>query len=336
MTQRLGGSRRALLFLSAVTAVVTFGMQLGRGTAVIIAVGALECACKTCSLTMADTCISAHCRTHGGNYGAFRSFGSLGYTLGGLALGFLAVAFTLERTLLNVTALCCALAFAAALFFPREDETARETPGAEPGISAGAALRLLAGNRRFRFLVFITLFSALTLDCNTNYIGNHLVVTLGAPESILSLNTACCVIPELLLLPLVSGKILPKYGFKRYYCFSAAVLVLRCAFYLAVRSPLLFVMGSLLHSVAIGCNPVAGLAYLGEVVPEKLYATAVAVLAACISVGRAGYGWLCGVLYEQWGSYAIFAALLVVNLISAIVIFTSRQFDEADAGYCRG
>lgn len=185
----------------------------------------------------------------------------------------------------------------------------------------------MAGNSRCRFLIFITLFSALTLDCNLNYIGNHLVSTLGASERIISLNTACCVIPEVLFLPVVSGTILPKYGYRALYRFSAVVLVLRCAFYLVVRNPLFFVLGSLFHCVAIGCNPVAGLAYAADSTRPEFYGTAVSVYVMSQSIGRAAYGYACGWLYERWGSISIFAVLLVINLISAGVIFKSKQFD---------
>ena len=323
---RLGGYRRALLLFSGGAVLSTAAIQWQSGAVGLVLLGCLESISKTCAMTAGDTQISDRClRTHG-NYGAVRSFGSMGYALGSLLLGFLAAELGLGRTLLPAAASGFLLAFGAAAFFPKENGKRVGTRESQT-IRTWDALKELAGNSRYRFLIFITLFSALTLDCNLNYIGNHLVSTLGASERIISLNTACCVIPEVLFLPVVSRTILPQYGYRALYRFSAVVLVLRCVFYLVVQNPLLFALGSLFHCVAIGCNPVAGLAYAADSTRPELYGTAVSVYVMSQSIGRAVYGYACGWLYERWGSFSIFAVLLVINLISAGVVFTAKQID---------
>lgn len=326
LVKRLGGYHRALVFFCAVSAAAMLLMQWQYAALGLVLFGCLETTAKSCALTAADTQITASCHASGGNYGAVRSFGSIGYTLGGLLLGFLAVALTLERTLLPVSALCLLLALLAAALFPHYEEKKEESRSDSPQHTL-AALKELAQNRRYWFLIFITLFSAFTLDCNGNYIGNHLVSTLGAPESIISLNTACCVIPEILFLPLVSKFVLPKFGYRKLYRASAAVLILRCVFYIFVDDPRLFVLGSLLHCVAIGCNPVAGLAFAADVTRPQIYGTAVAVYVMSESIGRALYGYVNGWIYETFGSRMIFIVLLGINLISAAVIFTTKLFD---------
>lgn len=325
LARRIGGYRRALLVFCAVVVGSVAAMHWQTAVAGLLALGCLEATAKSCALSVADTQIAAHCFSGGGNYGAVRSFGSIGYTLGGLALGFLAVRFSLNRTFVPLAGVCFILALAAAAFFPGDSKSG-EQPGADSP-HTWAALKEIAGNCRYRFLIFITLFSAFTLDCNGNYIGNHLVTTLGAPESIISLNTACCVIPEILFLPVVSRTILPKFGYKFLYRLSAAALILRCAFYIVVDDPRLFILGSLLHCIAIGCNPVAGLAFAADVTRPQVYGTAVAVYTMCQSIGRAAYGYVCGWIYQLWGSRAIFVMLLAINLVSAVVIFRSRLFD---------
>lgn len=326
LVKRLGGYHRALMIFCGVSAVSMLLMQWQYAVVGLIMIGCVETMSQSCALTAADTQITAYCLASGGNYGAVRSFGSVGYTLGGLTLGFLAVALTLRRTLLPVSALCLLLALLAAAFFPGYQEKREESPDDSPQHTM-AALKELLQNRRYWFLIFITLFSAFTLDCSGNYIGNHLVSTLGAPESIISLNTACCVIPEILFLPMVSRIVLPKYGYKKLYRVSAIVLILRCVFYIFVSDPRLFVLGSLLHCIAIGCNPVAGLAFLADVVRPQIYGTAVAVYVMCEAIGRAFYGYMNGWIYENYGSRMIFVALLAINLISAAVIFTTRLFN---------
>ncbi len=327
LVKRLGGYHKAQLLFCGITAASILLMQWQYAVAGLIVLGCVEATAKSCSITAADTQITDYCSRSGGNYGALRSFGSIGYTLGGIILGFLAVRLTLERTLIPVTVGCLLLVMAAAVFFPGQEQKKSGESQADSSPHTMAALKELAQNRHYRFLIFITLFSAYTLDCNGNYIGNHLVSTLGAPESIISLNTACCVIPEILFLPLVSRTILPKYGYKALYRVSAVVLILRCVFYLFVDDPRLFILGSLLHCVAIGCNPVAGLAFAGDVTRPQIYGTAVAVYVMCEAIGRAAYGYINGWIYESFGSRAIFVFLLAINLISAVVIFTSRLFD---------
>ena len=86
------------------------------------------------------------CEAEGRNYGAVRIFGSLGFLAGGMAMGFAARRWALERVLfpvyLALVAAGCALSFA----FYRPASASRPGPGRPGGLGALFRLaRLSAG-----------------------------------------------------------------------------------------------------------------------------------------------------------------------------------------------
>ena len=124
------------------------------------------------------------------------------------------------------------------------------------------------------------------------YVGSHLVTGMGATPNVLSWNTLCCVVPELLLLPLFSGKLVPKWGFQRCFMVTTLGLGLRCLIYALAPSPGVFLLGSLLYGLSVCGYTAVNLAFLCRVTPEHLYAKAVTAVAALTALGRAGIGWL--------------------------------------------
>lgn len=281
--------------------------------------------------TARDACVSLAdkgavelCETGGRNYGAVRIFGSLGFLAGGVAMGVAAQRWALERVLfpvyLALVAAGCALSFA----FHRPASASRPGPGRPGGLGA------LFRRPGFRLALLLGVQGSVAVSALQPYLGNHLVTVMGADASILSWNTLCCVVPELILLPLAAGKALPRWGFYPVCLTVTLALALRCAVYALAPTPGIFLAGSLLYGFSVCGYTAVNLVLLRRAVPREHYAAAVLTNAAVSTVGRAVFSWLFGLMYQHWGSRSIFWLLLCAALGMAGVLWRRRRdFPEA-------
>lgn len=254
----------------------------------------------------------------GRRYGLWRSFGSLGYLAGGMAMGFLARRWGLERLLfpvyLGLLTLALLLSFG---FHVRGGKKPRR-------IGPGQAGRLLL-LPQFRLSLVLGVVSSVAVSALQPWLGNHLVTTMGAGESMLSWNTLCCVVPELVLLPLFSGWLVPKWGSRACALVTVLGLAVRCLIYALAPTPQVFLLGSLLYGLGVCGQTAVNLAWLRRAVPEDSYATAVMLTAAVSCVGRAAAGWLFGGLYQYFGSRSIFWVLFGVAVGTLVLFFYRKE-----------
>lgn len=254
-----------------------------------------------------------------GGYGGFRAWGSLGFLAGGTALGFAARFWGLDRLLfpaylsLVALGLLCSLAMHGGARAP--------VPGRN---GPGALLRLPA----FRWSLLIGVQGSVAVSALQPYLGTHLVNTLGAPESILGWNTLCCAGPELLLLPLVTKRLLPRYGVRPLLVCFGAGLSLRCCLYALAPSPGVFLLGSLLYCLSVCSYTAVNLAFLKRSLPEEQYAPGILVQAGVSALGRAVFGWLFGFLCQHWGSGSIFWVLLALSGITTVIFATEKAYSR--------
>ena len=89
--------------------------------------------------------------------------------------------------------------------------------------------------------------------------------------------------------------------------------------------------GSLLYGFSVCSYTAISLALLRRAVPREHYAGAVLTSAAVATLGRAGFGWLFGAVYQRWGSGSIFWLLLGVALGVSILLWLGRRgFPETE------
>lgn len=254
-----------------------------------------------------------------GGYGGFRAWGSLGFLVGGASLGFAARFWGLEQILFPVYLTLIALGLLCS-FALHGGERAPSSGGS----GAGALLR----DPAFRWALLIGVQGSVAVSALQPYLGTHLVNVLGAPESILGWNTLCCAGPELLLLPWVSKKLLPRYGARPLLVCFGLGLSLRCCIYALAPTPAVFLLGSLLYAMSVCSYTAVNLAFLKRVLPPEQYAPGILIQAGVSALGRAAFGWLFGALYQHWGSHFIFWALLVLAAGSTAVFGTVKAYSR--------
>ena len=277
------------------------------------------------AIPMADTLATNYCHKTGGNYGSIRGMGSLGYMLAGMLVGFLADIFGLDGPLFATYAILLVLAFSITFGFPNEKDDKEKEDGK---VQKGSFKELLT-NKNFIFILVVTLLTSTVIDSAMTYGGNHLVSTLGGPESSISWMTLMTVLPEVLFL-MVAIKVINKMGFKSFYLLAIASMILRFTVYAFIPNAYVFLGVSLVHCLGVACITVGNLTYIRNSVNPAVLGTAITLLNATLSIGKAAYGYLFGLLYEHANSFMIFGVGLIFFALAFLLVFTTKRFKHLD------
>lgn len=300
-------------------------LSLQTGLAGVLLWGALWETARSACVSLADKGAVELCGAQGQNYGSLRSFGSLGFLAGGMAMGFAAQGWALGRLLFPLYLTLVGTSALLSFGFHRGANFSSTPP---KKLGAVWPLFRLPG---FRLALLLGVQGSVAVSALQPYLGSHLVTTMGASTSILSWNTLFCVGPELLLLPLLGGRWLKRWGFCTTALVTTLALAVRCAVYALAPTPGIFLAGSLLYGFSVCSYTAVSLALLRRAVPREHYAGAVLTSAAVATLGRAGFGWLFGVVYQRWGSGSIFWLLLGVALGVSVLLWLGRRgFPETE------
>lgn len=319
---RTGGSGGLLTGALGVVLVGAGMLQCQTGLAGAVFWGILWETARSACVSLADRQTVALCGARGG-YGAVRCFGSLGFLAGGMAVGFAAGRWALGRVLFPVYLTLVALGLLLSVHLGRERPSF--PPSARSRAAATGGIWPLFRLPGFRLALLLGVQGSVAVSALQPYLGNHLVTTMGASPAVLSWNTLCCVGPELLLLPLVGGRLLERWGFCATALLTTLALGVRCAVYALAPTPAVFLAGSLLYGFSVCAYTAVNLALLRRAVPRERFAGAVLTNAAVSTMGRAGFGWLFGVMYQRWGSGSIFWLLLGVALAVSCLLWLGRK-----------
>lgn len=312
------------LSLAASLVVLYFYYKAAIYPMIVVCAIALEVS-RLGTIPMADTLATNYCHKTGGNYGSIRGMGSLGYMLAGMLVGFLADMFGLDGPLFATYAVLLILAFSITFGFPNEKSAEGEE---ENKVQKGSFKELLT-NKNFIFILLVTLLTSTVIDSAMTYGGNHLVSTLGGPESSISWMTFMTVLPEVLFL-MVAIKVINRIGFKTFYLLAIASMILRFAVYAFIPNAYAFLGISLVHCLGVACITVGNLTYIRNSVNPAVLGTAITLLNATLSIGKAAYGYIFGLLYEHANSFMIFGVGIIFFVLAFLLVFTTKHFKHLD------
>lgn len=276
------------------------------------------------SMPMADTISMNYTKKIGGNYGSIRGMGSLGYMLGSMAVGFLADMFGLDGPLFTSYILLLGISLLICFTFPKADEQ-EEKDKPQKG-----SFKELLTNKNFIFMLVLVMLTQIVVDSSGAYAGNHLVVTLKGSNSLISWLTMFQVLPEFLFL-MIASQVIRKTGYKRFFLFATILMAIRLYTYALIPNSIVFLAISLVHCFGVACSTVASLAYIQDSVKPAVFGTAITLLNASMSIGKAIYGYVFGSVYQYFGSYTIFLISAIVVTGAVIIIIFTKRFDEVDA-----
>jgi len=182
-------------------------------------------------------------------------------------------------------------------------------------------------NRRFVFILVLTMLGFVTLEAAFSYSTMHLVTALGASEGIVSWVALFTVAPEIMILPFGTVLLL-RFGFKNWYLFALATMMLRLAVYGFATNPIIFAAGGMVHGVMIVMHVIGTIAYIRKVVAPNSLGLAFTLLASSMALSRAvlsfGFGWV----YENISSFAVFRVAMIFVLVALILAIKSRHLKE--------
>lgn len=275
---------------------------------------------RSASVALADQGASG--RT-GRGYGSVRSLGSLGYLAGGLALGALSGVWRLEKVLFPLYLALMLPAVGLAFLWPEGQKTARRGSRKE---CAG-----LFGQSWFWPAAVMGVLGSVGVSAVQPWLGTLLLGELGAEPSILGWNSLCCVVGEVVALPLLSRVLIPKWGHSRCFRLTAAALALRCVLYALAPNGWVALSGSLLYGLSVGAYTAVNLSFVASRVGEGSRATVVLTIAALSAVGRGLAGWGFGALYDSFGTRSIFWAMASAAL-AALFLPGAQRANSSSTG----
>lgn len=277
------------------------------------------------TMPMADTLATKYCHKTGSNYGSIRGMGSLGFMLASMAVGFLADKFGLDGPLFASYAFLLVIALPICFTFPKDS---KEDGNQDDKIQKGSFKELIT-NKKYIFILVITMLTTVIVDSAMNYGGNHLVSTLGGSESIISWMIFITVLPEVLFLMVVI-KIINRLGFKKFYILVVASMILRLGVYSLVHNVYAFLAVSVVHCLGVSIVTVGNLTYIRKSVNPSVLGTAITLFNAAMSIGRAFFGYIFGVVYEYGNSYMIFMIGTSAVIVALLILAKTKYFEHLD------
>jgi len=279
---------------------------------------------------MIDVLAVDYCERSGKDFGKLRIAASIGWVSGSYVAGFLVTDLLFDLGIAMFWPLIglMMLTFILALIIPdvekkddKDDDTNSEAE--KPALTA------LFQNKAFVFLMVFNFLTMSLIDSVVAFSGNHLVTTLGAAASAIGWMQVIVALPEVVFF-LFATKLMMKMGFKKFYILAVVTLMIRFAVYATTESVFLFLaigaVGPIMTAVAI----IGNFLYIKKHVSSNLTGTAFMINAAVLTLGRAVFSLMFGVIYDWFGSFMLFKFSMIFFVIALLILLPTRHFDVFD------
>ena len=280
---------------------------------------------------------------YGYDYGKIRVFASLGFLIVAMLTGFMVAGLSLEFSGLvidfdgfiglefatfGIFIFLNLIAVFILFLLPKSEITQESKVSDQPPVFRKNDVVQLLLNRRFIFILILTMVGFMTVESAFSYSTMHLVTVLHAPENIVSWNALIMVTPELILLP-IGTMLMLKFGFKNWYVFSIVTMICRLLIYGFATSPFMFIFGGIFHGIMIVMHISGTLLYIRKVVPANVLGLAFTILASSMAFSRGLLSFVFGWLYEV-NSFFVFRVAAAIVLIALVMAVRSGALNEVE------
>ncbi len=302
------GRHRLILSLTLLGAVLTITI-IPAFTAFIpiLLLAVLYAAFTAPANAFADSATMYMLRDEKEKYGQVRVGGTIGFGISALLAGMLVQSFSLKIAFYG-----CAVLLLASLAFSQKLVHNPHRASQQ----AGADFRLLLSNPRWLLFLAMAFAGGIAIAGNNTYFFPYLK-ELGAPESLMGLALTIGTLTEIPVL--FFGHYLLR-RFKPYGLLILAMLLTaaRLLLFAAANTPAQILVIQLLNGFTFPAMWVAGVAYVDEIAPPGLSATAQGMFGAMVfGFGAAVGGFVGGPLLETTGGRGIY---LTFGIIAAVVV----------------
>ncbi|MCL1989919.1 MAG: MFS transporter [Defluviitaleaceae bacterium] len=277
---------------------------------------------------MLDVLAVDYCERTGKDFGKLRIAASIGWVLGSYLAGFFmtTLLFDIGIAMFGPLIGLMTLAFMIAIFIP--DLADKEVDQEENlrHASEKAPIKLLFQNKAFVFLMVFNFLTLSLIDSSVAFAGNHLVSTLGAAPAVIGWMNAISVLPEVVFF-LFATKLMLKMGFKKFYLLAVMTLLIRFAVYAMTESVFLFLLVGATGPLIMAAAVIGNFLYIKKHVQSQLTGTAFMINAAILTLGRAVFSLIFGVIYDWFGSFMLFKFSMVFFVMALLILLPTRHFD---------
>ena len=257
-------------------------------------------------------------------FSLIRSMGSLGYLAGSFIVGnFMFEFFHIQGPYMQVL-FGIALLFVCLMLFVKEPEFSNEV---SKDHNLKSNMKELLHNHDYIFILFLSFFSMMILDSTNNYIGNHLIMTMGLEDNAIGIVTCAMVLPEIFII-MNFHKLIKKFGTRKTYLIAIVTQIIRCAIYTTTSNLYVFMLASVVHGFMVGSGTVCIVSYIHKKVPTYMLATAMTIYGGFTVVGYALQSQLFGIIYQLFGSHMIFITTIIFTVIALFMVLRTKRFDD--------
>ncbi|MFQ5916081.1 MAG: MFS transporter [Nitrospinota bacterium] len=311
-------SRRVLIFSLTVAAGGSFACLLAAKSFLLLAVVVfLFSAFRTSTLPLVESATFEHLAGTGREsgdrrpaaYGRFRLWGSVGFILASLSIGYLVDAFSI-RAMVYVFLVGAGLQALLALTLPPEDRGSRPRLGPE----------IVALLRRPQFAAFLAAGFVLRTSHGPfwTFLPVHMQ-DIGLSGWVIGWSFAVGVAAEVIFL-MYSRPLSERMGTRSLLLLAAGAAVVRWWLYTYARTPWAFVVISLLHALTFAAFHVASVSFVDQSTPPALKSSGQAFFsAATYGAGGIVGATLSGMFFDALGVVGLFNAASGVALLSGVI-----------------
>jgi len=275
---------------------------------------------------MLDILAVNYCEKTGKDFGVLRISASIGWIFGSFVAGVLITNFMFDigYSIFLPLIICMILSFLIVFFLPNPDKktTVEQT-------NEKVTLKDLLRNDAF---VFILLFNVMTLaliDSVVAFSGNHLVLTLGADASAIGLMNLVAVAPELIIF-IFATRLMNYFGYKKFYIFAVITLILRFTIYALTANVTIFILAGGIGAFMMVPAIIGNVLYIKKHVKPNLIGMAFVLNIAVMTLGRAIFSLIFGVIYDAFGSFMLFKFSMIFFIIALLILLRTKHFEVFD------
>ena len=281
-------------------------------------------------LPLTDTITTAYCEKTNKNYGNIRVIGSLFFAVASFLCGQLIKATNNDLMFFYVFIVSMIGCLIITPTLPTLESNTKPEK-----VNLKQDLPLLFKNKAYLLILLCGICVNSLTEAMASYQGIHLM-NLGAGSDLVGLLTVFMVLPELFLM-VKTKSLLEKYGMVKMISFASIALILRWVVYLFTSNPLILMIATSMHGVAISIIIICSFDFIGKVVDKKLYTTSMTVYSFTIGISYSLMKLLYGGLIDMFGIKSIFIfsigvslfSFVVLNLISKLDIFKNKEVELA-------
>ena len=313
LADRRGVHRRVLRLVILPGALMMTLLAYANGFPMVLLLLGLWATCMAPVLPILDSYAVTLSEAHGQSYGRLRLWGTLGYMVSVVAVGWWMRSAPRGSFLFVYVALLLCLLLATVGLPASQNKTSAAGPRLQSNL-----LALLRKQPALAIVLAVSFLVSIGMSTLGNFFGIY-ITERGGNSSLIGIANAVLALSEIPIM-LWASHLQRKLGNPRLIVLALAAYALRFALYSIVPSAGWIIPIQLLHGLSYAIYLVASIRLVYQLGGKDQAATAQSLLASVMAIGNVVGAFLNGALLDRFGISAIFWSA-TVSVLVAMVIF---------------